>query len=519
MGIKKILIANRGEISLRIIRACKEMGIKTVALCPQKGQEEHFFETKLADEFYYLNQEGILGYLDQRKIIQIAKRARANAIHPGYGFLAENGDFADLCARNNIKFIGPKGKTLRRLGNKIEARKIARKVGCSLLNGTPKPIRNESECIKIAKKMKRPFLLKAADGGGGIGIAVIKDRDQEKLLNTCKRLKRVAKTAFGSDMIFIEECLEKPRHIEFQLIGDGKGKVIHLGERECSVQRRFQKLIEEAPSPFVDKKTRKKIGKFAARIGEYLNYENVGTVEFLTDAKKNFYFIEVNPRIQVEHPVTEIVTGIDIVQQQIKIAQGEKLDLKQKKIKISNWAMEFRICAEEATENFGPRTGVITNYLPPGGKGIEVHSFCHVGQKIFPYFDSLIAKLIIFGEDRQSVISRAKRALNEFVIEGVPTLIPFYKAVLENKDFIEGNLSTSFIKESKVVERVREKKSKRKEKLASLNEVSGKVTKKEIASIAVHLFQEIQESNKGEVQTSKWRIVNRQRFLEEENFR
>lgn len=518
MEIKKILIANRGEIALRIIRACKEMNIKVVSLCPQKGQEEHFLETKLADEFYYLEEEGILGYLDQRKIIRIAKKAKVDAIHPGYGFLAENGNFADLCKKNNIKFIGPSGQALRILGNKIEARKIARKVGCSLLNGTPKPIRDQKECLEIAKKIKRPFLIKAADGGGGIGIAVIKDKDQDKLLNTCQKIQREAKTAFGSDMIFIEQCLESPRHIEFQIIGDGRGKVVHLGERECSVQRRFQKLIEEAPSPFLDKKLRKKIGKLAVKIGEYLDYENVGTVEFLVDAKKNFYFIEANPRLQVEHPVTEIVTGIDLVEQQIKIAREEKLDFKQKNVKISDWAMEFRICAEEPTENFGPRTGTITNYLPPGGKGVEVHSLCRVGQKIFPYFDSLIAKLIIFGEDRYKVISRARRALDEFVIEGVPTLIPLYKALLKNKDFVEGNLSTSFIKEKKIVEKVRMEKFKSQKKPVSFRQLSKKTNKEDIAFIAVNLFQKLEEQNKKEVKLSKWKIISRKQFLEENNF-
>ena len=517
MDIKKILIANRGEIALRIIRACKEIGIKTVALCPQKGQEKHFLETKLSNEFYYLEEEGILGYLDQRKIIKIAKKAKVDAIHPGYGFLAENGDFADLCNKNNIKFIGPEGETLRRLGNKIGARKIARKIGCPLLNGTRKPIQDETECLKVAKKMERPFLLKAADGGGGIGIAVIKDRDQEKLLSTFRRLKRVVKSAFGSDRIFIEQCLEQPRHIEIQIIGDGKGKVIHFGERECSVQRRFQKLIEEAPSPFVDKKLRKKMGKLAVKIGKYLKYENVGTVEFLVDAQRNFYFIEVNPRIQVEHPVTEIVTGIDIIKEQIKIAGGERLDLKQRKIKFSNWAMEFRICAEEATENFGPRVGTITNYSPPGGKGIEVHSFCHPGQKIFPYFDSLIAKLIVFDKDRQSAISRAKRAFDEFVIEGVPTLIPFYKVILKNKNFVEGNLSTSFIRENNLIERLREEKAENKKRAAPLKESSGEVSKKEIASIAVHLFRELQKDITKEREVNKWKIISRQKFLEDDS--
>ncbi|MFH0987698.1 MAG: biotin carboxylase N-terminal domain-containing protein [Patescibacteria group bacterium] len=510
MVIKKILIANRGEIALRIIRACKEMGIRSVALCPQKGQEEHFLETKFADEFYFLQEEGILGYLDQRKIIQIAKAAKVDAIHPGYGFLSENGDFADLCKRNDIKFIGPRGETLRRLGNKIEARKIAQKVGCPLLNGTLKPIESEMDCLRVAKKTETPFLLKAADGGGGIGISVIRDRDQKKLLETFNRLRREAKVAFGSDMIFIEKFLEGPHHIEFQIIGDGKGKVVHLGERECSVQRRFQKLIEEAPSPFLDKGLRKKMGKFAVKIAERLNYENVGTVEFLVDRDRDFYFIEVNPRLQVEHPVTETVTGIDIVEQQIKIAQGEKLDLKQRKIRMSNWAMEFRICAEDAAENFGPRPGTITNYLAPGGKGVEIHSFCRPGQKIFPYFDSLIAKLIISGKDRTSVIKRARRAFDEFIIEGVPTLIPLFKVILGEKAFIDGDLSTCFIKDRNIIEKLRVERAISPKRVFFSEDSSKEIDKKDIAMIAARLFKDFQGNICSEPKINKWRATNRQ---------
>ena len=447
MKIKKILIANRGEIAIRVIRACREMGIKTVALCPQNGDEKNFLETKFADEFYYLEEDGILGYLDQRKIVQIAKKSKVQAIHPGYGFLAENSDFAKLCFKNDIKFIGPNPKTLSIVGNKIKARNIAKEIKCPLLPGNDSPIKNEKECKKISKKIGIPFLLKASNGGGGMGINIINKENKDQLISIFQKLKREAKNAFGSDEIFIEKFLENPRHIEFQILGDGKGNVIHFGERECSIQRRHQKLIEEAPSTFLDKKIRKKMGKFAVKFAEHLNYEGLGTIEFLMDKKKNFYFMEANPRIQVEHPITEIVYGIDLVKLQIKIAQGDEIGIKQKEIRPKGWAMEFRINSEDSCNDFKPVSGKISNYLPPGGKGIEIHSFCRNGQVVFPYFDSLLAKLVVFDSKRSLVISRAKRAFDEFILEGISNLIPFYKIVLDNKNFIKGDLSTNFIKD------------------------------------------------------------------------
>ena len=499
--IKKILIANRGEIALRIIRTCKEMGIKTVALCPQKGQENDFLETKFADEFYYLNMEGILGYLDQKKIIQIAKSTKADAIHPGYGFLAENGDFADLCVKNNIKFIGPTGDILRKVGNKIEARKIARKVNIPLLPAIEKPIGDKKECLKIAKKIGCPFLLKASNGGGGIGIKVIEKIDKDGLFSAFQKLQLQLRNAFGNDEIFIEKFLRDPRHIEFQILGDGKGNVVHLGERECSIQRRHQKIIEEAPSLFLDKGLRKKMGKLAVKFGKYLKYQGVGTVEFLVDKDRKFYFMEVNPRLQVEHPVTELIYGVDMVEQQIRIAQGEKLNLKQRKIKFSGWAMEFRINSEKAQENFLPTTGTVSYYLPPEGKGIEIHSFLHQGQVIFPYFDSLLAKLVVFGENRELVIKRAKRALNEFVIEGLPTLIPLHKVILENKNFVEGNISTAFLKKEKVIEKLKEQEQKSFVKVAKTD----KTDKKEVALMIAEIYFGTQKQKILSPEVSKWK--------------
>ena len=511
--IKKILIANRGEIALRIIRTCKEMGIKTVALCPRKGEEDDFLETKLADEFYFLDEEGILGYLDQRKIIEIAKGAQVDALHPGYGFLAENGDFAELCQKNGIKFIGPSPETLKIVGDKIEAKKIAWKVGLPLLPGPQRAI-DEKECFKMAKKINPPFILKAVDGGGGIGMAEIHRIKKEEIIESFRRLRRMSESAFNSQKIFIEKLLVSPRHIEIQILGDGRGKVLHFGERECSLQRRHQKIVEEAPSPFLDRKLRERMGNLAVKLGEHLKYESLATIEFLVDQNKNFYFLEINPRLQMEHPVTELIYGLDLVAEQIKIASGEKLNLKQKHLKSSGWAMEFRIYAEDALNNFQPQEGVITKYLPPGGKGIEIHSFCQTGQKIFPYFDPLLAKLVVFDKDRLSCVARAKRALAEYIIEGVPTLIPFYQALLENQRFLEGKLSTSFIEEEKIVESLKDyypptapqpKPTRPKEELA----------KEDLAKLVAQFYLDLKKEELEEPEINKWRTAERMKILEE----
>ncbi len=523
MEIKKILIANRGEIALRVIRTCKEMGIKTVALCPRQGDEDNFLETKFADEFYYLEQDGILGYLDQRKIIEIAKRAEATAIHPGYGFLSENWDFARFCERNNIKFIGPSSETLRQLGNKVEAKKIAKQSGCPILSGT-QPIKNEAECMQAVNAVGAPFLFKASNSGGGLGIQLISEINKNGILSAFQRIKRETKNAFGDDEIFIEKFLENPRHIEFQILGDGKGNVVHFGERECSIQRRHQKLIEEAPSCFLDERLRQKMGDMAVKIGKLVNYESLGTVEFLLDENKNFYFLEVNPRLQVEHPVTEQICGVDLVEQQIRIANGESLNLKQRDIKLSGWAMEFRICAEDALNNFQPNSGTITQYLPPNGRGVEMHSFCRDGQCVFPYFDSMIGKLVVYGKDRPSVIRQAKRSFDEFVLNGVPTLIPFYKIILERKNFSDGNFSTSFIKQEKIIELLREAQPRlqRKEIKINNNVVSGnngkfeKISKQDIAWIVAKLYHKIKKQASKETKTngSKWLAVTRSEALQ-----
>jgi acetyl/propionyl-CoA carboxylase alpha subunit len=519
----KILIANRGEIAIRIIRTCKELGIKTVALCPQKGEEANFMETELADEFHYLDEAGATGYLNQRKIIEIAKKTGAEAVHPGYGFLAQNSDFAELCRLNGIKFIGPAPETLSRIGDKVEAKKIAWKVGIPLLPGPQRAI-DEKECFKMAKKTKPPFLLKAVDGGGGIGMAEIHRINKEEIMENFQRLKRTSESAFNSKKIFIEKLLVSPRHIEFQILGDGRGKVLHFGERECSIQRRHQKLVEEAPSPFLDSKLREKMGNLAVKLGQHLKYEGAGTVEFLVDQDRNFYFLEVNPRLQVEHPVTELITGFDLVEMQIRMAGGEKLDFKQKHIKFSGWAMEFRIYAEDALDGFRPLAGQISQYLPPGGKGIEVHSFCRAGQKVLPYFDPLLAKLVIFDKERKSVINRAKRAFQEYVIEGVPTLIPFYKALLENQSFLEGRLSTDFIERERIIETLEQKTAPQKsiisEKIISPpgEQKAGKeqsIGDREVAWLAAKIYQDLRKEKAERSIVDKWRLAERLSLLTE----
>jgi acetyl-CoA carboxylase biotin carboxylase subunit len=376
----------------------------------------------------------------------------------------------------------------------------------------------------MAKKTKPPFLLKAVDGGGGIGMTEIHRINKEEIMENFQRLKRTSESAFNSKKIFIEKLLISPRHIEFQILGDGRGKVLHFGERECSIQRRHQKLVEEAPSSFLDSRLREKMGNLAVKLGQYLRYEGAGTVEFLVDQDRNFYFLEVNPRLQVEHPVTELITGFDLVELQIRVASGEKLDFKQKHVKFFGWAMEFRIYAEDALDGFRPLAGQISQYLPPGGKGVEVHSFCRTGQKILPYFDPLLAKLVIFAKDRRSVIERAKRAFQEYLIEGVPTLIPFYKTLLEKQSFLEGKLSTDFIEREKILETLKENNIPQKvialEKTSSFPgsqkaEKEKVMNEEEIARLVAKLYQNLREKEPESSTINKWRLAERMSVFEE----
>jgi len=451
MEIKKILIANRGEIALRIIRTCKEMGIKTIALCPRKGMERNFLETSLADEFYYLDRDGSSGYLDISRILEIARLAHVDAIHPGYGFLAENWKFALLCDRHHIKFIGPHYKILRKFEDKIEAKKIARKIGIPTVPASDDPIKNKKDLIKWANRIKPPFILKAQRGGGGMGIRVINGQvSYEEMMALSLGVQKQMAGAFSDIDFFLEKYLPHVKHIEFQVLGDGRN-FVHLGERECSVQRRFQKLLEEAPSLFLDDKLRAQMGACACRLARETHYQGAATVEFLVDEQKNYYFMEVNPRIQVEHPVTEAITGVDIVEQQIRVARGEYLPFSQDSIMFNGWAMEARINAEDPQKNFMPSPGTITKYIAPQGQGVFVHSFLQDGQEIYPYFDSLLAKIIAVGKTRKEAIQKLKRALSETVIEGVASNISFFEMLLENEDFLSGNFYTNFIEKSGIL--------------------------------------------------------------------
>jgi len=451
MEIKKILIANRGEIALRIIRTCREMGIKTVALCPRAGMEKNFLETSLADEFYYLEKDGSAGYLDREKVISIAKKAGVDAIHPGYGFLAENWRFSLMCEKSRIKFIGPNWRVLRAFEDKIEAKKIAKKIGAPVVPASDNSIKNKKDLVKWAEKIGPPFIIKAQRGGGGMGIRVVNGQmNYEEMMALSLGVQRQMAGAFDDVDFFLEKYLPQVKHIEFQVLGDGK-KAVHLGERECSVQRRFQKLVEESPSAALDDDLRQKMGAWATKIAEHLRYEGAATVEFLLDADKNFYFMEVNPRIQVEHPVTEAVTGIDIVEQQIKIAQGQRLSFGQDSVYQNGWAIEVRVNAEDPHKNFVPSPGVVAKYIPPQGQGVFVHSFLQDGQEIYPFFDSLLAKVIAYGKDRPAAITKMKRALSETVIDGVATTIPFFQLLFEKEEFISGDFYTNYVEKSGII--------------------------------------------------------------------
>lgn len=507
MKIKKILIANRGEIALRIIRTCKEMGIKTVALCPQEGQEGNFLEINLADEYYFLEEEGSKGYLNPKKLIQIAKKSKADAIHPGYGFLSENWRFAKLCEKNKIKFIGPRYNTLKKFEDKVEAKKIAKKIGMPTLPSSENTIKTKKDLFKSAARIKPPFILKAQRGGGGMGIRVIDDQiSSNDLLTMTLGIQRQMASGFNDIDFFLERYLPEARHIEFQIIGDGKN-VIHLGERDCTIQRRFQKLLEEAPSSFINDKEREEMGNWAIKICKKLKYQGVATVEFLVDNDHNYYFMEVNPRIQVEHPITEAITGIDIVKQQIKIAQGEKLSISQKDVTFNGWAIETRINSENPAKNFQPTPGKIEKYIPSGGQGIFIHSFLHEGQEIYPYFDSLLVKIVAHGTDRKDAIKKLKRALDETVIEGVPSTIPFFKSVLADKNFLNGKYFTNYIEKSEILKDLI-CSSRNNFCFSKINEL----TEEDVASIVFQIYQDIKE--KKQASASKWLLANRIKMME-----
>ena len=440
--MNKILIANRGEIAVRIIRACKEMNIKTVAVYSEVDKDA--MHTRLADEAICIGPAvSSKSYLNIKNIIEAAHITGADGIHPGFGFLSENSKFAKICEESNIKFIGPKPEVIDLLGNKSKAKELMKSAGVPVIPGSEGSVTGLTDAKKIAEKIGYPVMLKAAAGGGGKGIRIVNSPDE--LESNYNIVKQEAKVSFNDDEIYIEKFIKNPRHVEIQILADEHGNVIHLGERDCSIQRRNQKIIEETPSTAIDDKLRNKMGEVAVKAAKTAGYSNCGTIEFLVDSDKNFYFMEMNTRIQVEHGITEERTGIDIVKEQIRIAAGETLRFKQKDIEFRGHSIECRINAENPSKNFMPCPGTITGLNLPGGNGIRIDTAIYEGYTIPPTYDSMIAKIITHGDTRNEAISKMKRALEETVIEGVDTNIDFLFQIIKNQNFIRGNFDTSFI--------------------------------------------------------------------------
>lgn len=440
--LKKILIANRGEIAVRIIRACREMGIRTVAIYSEADKEA--LHTKLADESICIGPApSNKSYLNMKAILEAICLTGSDSVHPGFGFLSENVTFAKMCEEIGIKFIGPNYKLIELLGNKSKAKETMKNVGVPVVPGSEGLINSKKEAIELAEKIKYPVILKASAGGGGRGIRVAYSKTE--LEKEYDIVKQEAKVSFNDDSIYIEKFIENPRHVEIQVLADEKGNCIHLGERDCSIQRRNQKVLEETPSQILNGETRKKMGEIAVKAVKEIGYSNAGTIEFLVDKNKDFYFMEMNTRVQVEHPVTEMVTGVDIIKEQIKIASGEKLSYKQEDIKIKGHSMEVRINAENPEKNFMPAPGMITGLHLPGGNGIRVDTAIYDGYNVPPTYDSMLAKLIVYGKNREESILKMRSALSETVIEGITTNIDFLLKILNNKDFQDNNYDTSFI--------------------------------------------------------------------------
>ena len=440
--MKKILIANRGEIAVRIIRACKEMNIKTVAIYSEADRNS--LHTRLADEAICIGPApSNKSYLNVKNIIEAACITHADSIHPGFGFLSENSKFAQICEESNIKFIGPKSDVIDLLGNKSNSKELMRKAGVPIIPGSNGAIKSVKEATEISNKIGYPVMIKAAAGGGGKGIRVV--NSEEELESSYNIVKQEARISFSSDEVYIEKYIKNPRHVEIQILADEHGNIVHLGERDCTIQRNHQKVIEETPSTAIDDKLRTKMGMAAVKAAKIAGYTSCGTVEFLVDSDKNFYFMEMNTRIQVEHPITEMRTGIDIVKEQIKIAAGEPLKFKQRDIKFEGCSIECRINAENPSKNFMPCPGKITDIHLPGGNGIRVDTAIYSGYVIPPNYDSMIAKIIVHGASRNEAISKMKRALEELVIDGVDTNQDFLYELITNPDFIRGNFDTSFV--------------------------------------------------------------------------
>jgi len=441
--INKILVANRGEIAVRIIQACKELNIETVAVYSDVDAES--LHVQLADEAYCIGPAASKdSYLNITQIMSVATLTGVDAIHPGYGFLAENADFAEICEACNITFIGPSPKAIQQMGIKDVARKTMQQAKVPVVPGSDGIIKNDEEALKLAEEIGYPIMIKATAGGGGRGIR--RARNEEELIQGIRITQEEAETAFGNPNVYLEKLIDDFRHVEIQVLADQYGNVIHLGERDCTIQRRLQKLIEETPSPAITADIREEMGQAAVNAAKAVNYVGAGTVEFIFNRQtKEFYFMEMNTRIQVEHPVTEMVTGIDLIKEQIKIANHEKLSYQQADINFNGWAIECRINAENPAQNFMPSPGQVDMYLPPGGLGVRIDSAVYPGYMITPYYDSMVAKVIVHGKNRKEAIARMKRALDQFLIDGVHTTIPFHRDVMDHEVFMSGDFNTKFL--------------------------------------------------------------------------
>ncbi|MFB0841982.1 acetyl-CoA carboxylase biotin carboxylase subunit [Paenibacillus oleatilyticus] len=447
MKFQKILIANRGEIAVRIIRACRELGISTVAVYSEADRDA--LHVRLADEAYCIGPTASKdSYLNYTNLMSVATLTETDAIHPGYGFLAENADFAEICESCNITFIGPSPEAISKMGDKSVAKQTMKEAGVPVIPGSDGLVEDMDEAIRLGREIGYPIIIKATAGGGGKGIRLAEN--EEMLIQQITTAQQEAQKAFGNAGVYLEKYLTGMKHVEIQVLADKHGNVVHLGERDCSVQRRRQKLVEEAPCPILTEEIRERMGEAAVRAAKAVNYSGAGTLEFLLGLDGQFYFMEMNTRIQVEHPVTELITGIDIIKEMIRVAEGEPLSFTQDEVRINGWAIECRINAEDPERNFMPSAGQIKFYLPPGGFGVRVDSAAYPGYTIPPHYDSMIAKLIVWGEDRDEAIQRMKRALAEFTIEGIHSTIPFHLKLLEHKKFLAGDFDIKFLEEHDV---------------------------------------------------------------------
>jgi len=438
----KVLIANRGEIALRVIRACKELNIRTVAVYSEADKDS--LHVRFSDEAICIGKASSTdSYLNIPAIISAAEITDVEAIHPGYGFLAENAHFVEICESCNITFIGPSPESMRLMGDKMLARQTMRKAGLPIITGSSNSIKNREDALRVAKKIRYPVIIKAAAGGGGRGMRIC--HNDVRLMSSLTTAQSEAEAAFGNSDVYIEKYIENPRHVEFQILADQYGRTIHLGERDCSIQRRHQKLLEESPSALLNKKQRKKMGEMAIKGAKSAGYKGAGTMEFLLDGKGDFYFMEMNTRIQVEHPVTEMVTGIDLIKEQIKIAAGEKLSFKQDDVEFQGSAIECRINAEDPDNGFTPCPGMIERLNLPGGPGVRVDTHIYAGYEISPYYDSLVAKLIVHGDNRKDAIRKMKMALDEFILSPIKTTTPLHLKILNDPSFLKGDISTHFL--------------------------------------------------------------------------